>query len=121
MLNERKSLAYSHLKERFEKIGSTIEKLTGVRAQPREYVKSYFNDLRALIDAKAEEAKQRIENERVKLIAGLKSHEDRCVKEAEEIDRAQGASVDKLQERFQSEYDSWKASFRSDVGFDFFF
>ena len=115
MLNERKSHAFIQLKERFKRIESNIDRLDVIRNQPREYIKSYFDDLRELVDSKAEEAKQRIENERRKLIDGLKSHEDRCGKEAEQIDRVQSASVDKIKLKFQNEYDHWKDSLKTDV------
>lgn len=119
LLIERKTHAYSQLKERFEKIQSTINRLATVRTQPREFIKSYFDDMRALIDAKADEAKQRVENERLKLVAAVKSFEDRCAKEAEEIDKTQGSSVDKLSNKFTTEYNHWKENFSSDVRINF--
>lgn len=115
LLNERKACAYSQLKDRFENIESSINKLNKIRTEPDGFVRAYFDDLRVLIDEKAEEAKQRIEKERLKLLNSVKAHEEKCVKEVEPATKNQITALDKLNLKFKRDYDSWKDSFSSAV------
>jgi chemotaxis regulatin CheY-phosphate phosphatase CheZ len=121
LLNERKTNAYGQLKERFERIESTMQKMITVRTRPEVYIRNYFDDLRSMIDQKAEDAKQRIEAEHMRLIASVKSYEDAAVKEAESVNRSQAASLDKLVLRFNTHLKQWKESFSAEVSNSLFY
>lgn len=98
-----------------------MQKMITVRTRPEVYIRNYFDDLRSMIDQKAEDAKQRIEAEHMRLIASVKSYEDAAVKEAESVNRTQAASLDKLVLRFNTHLKQWKESFSAEVSNSLFY
>lgn len=79
--------------------------------EPSEFISGYFEELRNIVDQKAEEAKQKIINDHIKLINSLKAYEEAAINEADRPNKAQSAAIEKLVAKFTAEKEHWEESF----------
>ncbi len=75
-LNERKVAILASTKLNLSGLERTADSLTQIKNEPETFIKSYFGELKKSIDAKAQEAHAKIDQDHDRMIAKLQRYED---------------------------------------------
>jgi polyhydroxyalkanoate synthesis regulator phasin len=110
-LNDRKVALLEDTKQKIQRLEQTVESLSLIKFKPDAFVKSYFDELKRSIDAKAEEARRKIDDDQREMTDLLQKYHDACLSHLKKSGvRFESDTIDSIVARFQSSAGAWHQS-----------
>lgn len=107
LIVERKSKSFNQTRDVLNKLESKVTEMKQMKDFTELYVSNYFQDIRNSIDLKCQEAKEKIESDRLQMIESLKNFEEECFRNIETFSQTDKNQIDNLSKAYEQKYLNW--------------